>query len=105
MTWHGCGNGKFEDKVLEPGCLRVHEVQMLETAPREAAGERVSSEGDREASRDLVAVALLLRVPKVEQVVHRRVLAAAGQPLHRVAVRNLAPRQHARDVQVQDAAS
>lgn len=38
MTWHGCGNGKFEDKVVEPGCLRVHEVQMLETPPREPTG-------------------------------------------------------------------
>lgn len=38
MTWHGCGEGKFEARVVEPGCLRVHEVRMLEIPPREAAG-------------------------------------------------------------------
>jgi len=38
MTWHGGGVGKLEGMAVEPGCLRVHEVQMLETPPREAAG-------------------------------------------------------------------
>ena len=38
MTWDGCGGGKFDGRVVEPGCLRVHEVRMLETPPREAVG-------------------------------------------------------------------
>ena len=38
MTWHGGGVGKLEGMAVEPGCLRVHEVRMLETPPREAAG-------------------------------------------------------------------
>jgi len=36
MTWHGGGSGMFEGMTVKPGCLRVYEVRMLETPPREA---------------------------------------------------------------------
>lgn len=38
MTWHGGGAGRREGMAVEPGCLRVYEVRMFETPPREAAG-------------------------------------------------------------------
>ena len=38
MTWHGGGAGRREGLVVEPGCLRVYKVRMLETPPREATG-------------------------------------------------------------------
>jgi hypothetical protein len=35
MTWHGGGSGKLEGMAVEPACLRVYEVRMLEAPSRE----------------------------------------------------------------------